>query len=110
MKRRNKDITEIEEALARFHQESAPVEPCEHWRHRVMSRIREEAVAGNKAVENGFNYYGNTVWRLAIAGAFVALLFAIYAFNADINSKYELADLMLWDSGGFDIARSLGVL
>jgi hypothetical protein len=135
MKKRNREIRKIEEALSCFFgrsQKSAPLqpdsgtsgevredsvhrtqpaepEPTAVWQQRVMAKVREEASGQNIRPAHGVEYH-HTVWRFALAGSLVMVLFSVYCVYPDLQHQYQIAEFLLDDAASIDLAHSFGML
>jgi hypothetical protein len=109
MKARHQDVRKIEDALIHFHRQPVPVEVDQALEQKVMGRIREESVARRPEPENGFRT-NKLIWRFALVTCIVALLFAVYVIKSDLDTQYRVAELMLEDLPGLELARAYGML
>lgn len=99
MKSREKEVSEIEEALIRFHRRHETFQAPPFWTERLMARVREEQVRGN-----GFHRAGGVVWRFASVTCLASVLLAFYASGLDVRTPHEIVELMFDDPAGMDLA------
>ncbi len=99
MKSREKEISKIEEVLIRFHRRHETFQAPPFWTERLMARVRGEKMRGN-----GFYRAGAVVWRFASVTCLAAVLLALYASGLNVETPYEIVELMFDDPAGLDLA------
>lgn len=109
MKKMRQDTRRVEDALIHFHRKRSIPEPGEYWKQGVMSRVLLEAAAGTMEQGNGLKF-SLAAWRFAAVTFLLALVLAVYAMDAGTAGQYALAELILWETPGYDLARAFGVL
>lgn len=103
MKNREKNILRVEEALIRFHRRPISHQTGPFWEARLMARLREERVDEGAAVNNG-SRISRTVWRFAAVTCLIAVVLAVYVSGLNLETQYQVAELILDDASGMDLA------
>jgi anti-sigma-K factor RskA len=106
MTKQSHEVRKIEEALIHFHRHRLQSSIDSSWQAKLMSRIAMETGARGTAALNG-NGMGRTVWRFALAASFAAIVLAGTLMFATQELQYQVAELILDDSVGMDLAGSL---
>ena len=105
MNRQSHEVRKIEEALIHFHRHRIHSSIDRSWQARLMSRIAKEAGPREAPTLNG-NGMGRTVWRFALAASIATILLAGTVLFATQDLQYQVAELILDDSVGMDLAGS----
>lgn len=79
------------------------------WQRRLMTQVQQEALSGPGFPANGMALT-RTVYRFAVVTLLVVFFLAIIVMDSNVDTQFELAELILRDAAGIDMARSFGVL
>jgi hypothetical protein len=109
MKKHNRDIQRIEEALIQAHRSLSPVEPGPFFHHKVMARILEESASLRMPAPNGLNT-GRLVWRLALLSYLVVTVLAAHLMTSGMDSQYQIFWFILGDSSSLDLFQTFGIM
>lgn len=105
MNRQSHEVRKIEEALIHFHRHRIQSSIDRSWQAKLMLRIAKETGPHNAAALNG-NRMGRTVWRFALAASIATILLAGTLVLSTHDLQYQVAELILDDSVGMDLAGS----
>ncbi len=100
MKSREKDIFKVEEALIRFHRRPETYEARPFWAKKLMARVRAE-----KMPLDDFSRAGGIVWRLASVTCLLAVFLAFYASGLNVETQYQVVELIFDEPSGLDLAH-----
>jgi hypothetical protein len=109
MKRQNKNIERIEEALIQVHRSAALAEPGQFFQKKTMARILESGIVSQTLIPDGLNT-GRLVWRLAVWSYLVVTVLAAHLMTSGVDSQYQISMFILGDSSSLDIFRTFGVM
>ena len=109
MKKHNRDVQRIEEALIQAHRSTSQVEPGPFFQKKLMARILEENESSRPLVPNGLNT-GRLVWRLALLSYLVVTVLAAHLMTSDLDSQYQISWFVLDDSSSLDIFHTFGIM
>jgi hypothetical protein len=109
MKKHNRDVQRIEEALIQAHRSSSRVEPGPFFQKKVMARILEDSASLRAIAPNGFNT-GRLVWRLALLSYLVVTVLAAHLMTSGLDSQYQLSWFALGDSSSLDLFHTFGIM
>jgi hypothetical protein len=105
MNKQSHEVRKIEEALIHFHRHRLQSSIDRSWQAKLMSRIAKEAGPREAPALNG-NGMGRTVWHFALAASIATMLLAGTLLFATQDLQYQVAELILDDSVGMDLAGS----
>jgi len=109
MKKHNKDVQRIEEALIQAHWSNSPAEPVPFFQKKVMARILEESAPLRAPVPSGLNT-GRLVWRLALLSYLVVTVLAAHLMTSGVDSQYQISTFILGDSSSLDLFHTFGIM
>jgi len=109
MKKLNRDVQRIEEALIQAHRSTSQVEPGPFFNKKVMAFILEESQTLRAPVPNGINA-GRLVWRLALLSYLVVTVLAAHLMTSGMDSQYQISMFILGDSSSLDLFQTFGIM
>ena len=109
MKKHNRDVQRIEEALIQAHRSTSQVEPEPFFQKKLMARILEESESSRALVPNGLNT-GRLVWRLALLSYLVVTVLAAHLMTSGLDSQYQISWFALGDSSSLDLFHIFGIM
>ena len=109
MKKHNRDVQRIEEALIQAHRSTSQVEPEPFFQKKLIARILEESESSRALVPNGLNT-GRLVWRLALLSYLVVTVLAAHLMTSGLDSQYQISWFILGDSSGLDLFHTFGIM
>ena len=109
MKKHNRDVQKIEEALIQAHRSTSQVEPGPFFQKKVMACILEESQTLRAPVPNGLNT-GRLVWRLALLSYLVVSVLAAHLMTSGLDSQYQISWFVLDDSSSLDLFHTFGIM
>ena len=109
MKKRNRDVQRIEDALIQAHRSVSQAEPGPFFQKKTMARILEESRASLTILPNGINT-GRLVWRLALLSYLVVTVLATHLMTSDLDLQYQIAMFILGDSSSLDLFHTFGIM
>jgi hypothetical protein len=108
MKKHNRKVQRIEEALIRAHRSASQAEPGPFFQKNAMVRILEEHASPRALISNGLNT-GRLVWRLALLSYLVVTVLAAHLMTSGLDSQYQISQFVLGDSSSLDLFRTFGI-
>ncbi len=108
MKKHNRDVQRIEEALIQTHRSASQAEPGPFFHKKVMARVLEESEF-SRAVPNGLNT-GRLVWRLALLSYLVVTVLAAHLMTSGLDSQFQISWFIQGDSSSLDLFQAFGIM
>ncbi len=109
MKKYNRDVQRIEEALIQAYRSTTPVASGPFFQKKVMACILEESTSLRTLVSNGINT-GRLVWRLALLSYLVVTVLAVHLMTTVPDSQYQISWFILGDSSSLDLFHTFGIM
>jgi hypothetical protein len=109
MKKHNRNVQRIEEALIQTHRSTSQVEPGLFFQKKVMARILKEGTSLQALVPNGLNTE-RLVWRLALLSYLVVTVLAAHLMTSGLESQYQISWFAMGDSSSLDLFQTFGIM